>query len=95
MARIALILEQADNEKLLSLIQEKKLVQPVKVLPFQYRDDQGNQFSLVALRWENLGRDTPTQRAICEFAAFLQNFEFCAKEAKSVIHEGNFNFLNL
>lgn len=95
MAKVALILEKSDNEKLLNLIQENKLVQPEKVLPFQYKDDQGNQFSLVALRWENLLRNSLTQRTLCEFASTLQDYEFCWKEAKSVIHEGNFKFLNL
>lgn len=95
MAKVALILVQADNEKLSNLIQEESLINPNKVLPFQYKDEQGRQLSLVALRWENLLRNSPTQRNLCEFASSLQDYEFCWKEAKTVIHEGNFKFLNL
>jgi len=94
LAKVSLILGKAEKEKLLSLIEEKQLVKPETVLPFDYRDDQGKQLSLVALRWDNLRRSN-TQRVICEFVSALQSFEFCWADKKTVIHEGNFRFIKV
>lgn len=94
MAKVSLILESSENEKLLGIIKEKNLVKPENILPFDYTDDQGTQHSLVALHWSNLRRSA-TQQFLCEFASALQDYEFCWAEKKGVIHEGNYRFINL
>lgn len=94
LAKVSLILGKKENEKLLSLIKERKLVRPENILPFDYTDDKGNQLSLVALHWTNL-QISSTLRFLCEFASALQDYEFCWAEKKGVIHEGNYRFMNL